>query len=96
MQDVMIASPDFRCERCAVLEVDHAAHRQTRSGLVLIGLGAVVLGFAVLMWMANWNPGEGGIGDDDGMGLLFYVGTGAVGLFGIGFGMLKYRPRLKH
>ena len=53
-----VPSPELRCETCAVAEVDATARASTRKGLALVGVGIAVLLLAVLMWRANWNPGE--------------------------------------
>jgi hypothetical protein len=95
VQPGAVASPELRCEACAVLEVEEERRRETRTGLTLVAAGIALLVLTIVMWRANWNPGDDP-GNDDSMGLIFYVATGAIGLFGIGFGMITFRPRLRH
>ena len=94
MQPVEVV-PEFRCETCAVLEVDRAAKRNTRDALKLIAVGGVLMLITVLMWGADFNPGYDSVSMTDGMGALFYVAFTGIGFLGIGFGMLTFRRRLR-
>jgi hypothetical protein len=87
--------PEFRCETCAVLEVDQAAKRNTRNALKLIAVGGVLMLLAVLMWQADFNPGYDSERPTDGMGALFYVATAGSSCVVIGLGMLKFRRRVR-
>lgn len=69
MQPVEVV-PEFRCKTCAVLEVDHAAKRNTRNALKLVAVGGVLLLFTVLMWGADFIPGYDSLSMTDGMGAL--------------------------
>ena len=86
----------FRCESCAVAEVDEAARTRTRQGLTLIAVGIGLSVFAALMWGAGWNPLEDRATVSDGsFGLIGYVAFGAIACFALGIAQLAYRPRLR-
>jgi hypothetical protein len=93
-QPVIMPVDDFRCETCAVGEVDEAATRETRAGFKFLVAGAVLIVLAVLMGMAGWNPGDDPH-SDEGWGLLPYVASGGLGLLGLACGAFRYRPPLR-
>ena len=86
---------EFRCETCAMEEVDRAVRANWNKGLGLLAVGAVLLLFAALMWGANWNPGYEPHSYDSGMGLFFYVFFGAIGAIGCGLALVKFRRKLR-
>ena len=87
-------TPSFRCEHCISAEADAAAARTRRRALAFIGAGALLLVVAALIWSTGRDFTVGG-GYADEMPLAVWVGVAAVGLAGIGFGMLRFRPKLQ-
>jgi len=89
-----LAVAGFQCNTCIAAAVDAEAKRTRNRALLLIGAGVVLVLLAALLWSANVDnfrmPGYGRR-----MPLPVYVGIAGVGCAGIGFGMLRYRPKLK-
>ncbi|HVK89264.1 MAG TPA: hypothetical protein VM513_34315 [Kofleriaceae bacterium] len=92
-----VAMPgEFRCEACAVAEVDAEARRKRRTALVMLAWGAALFALAAVMWMNDWNPGYDPESLTDGMGAFFLVGGASTVLILIALGMLlRHRPRLR-
>jgi hypothetical protein len=85
--------PEFRCETCAVVEVDQAAKRNTRNALKLIAVGGVLMLLTVLMWRTDFNPGSDSEHPEG--SILFYVAIAGSSCVVIGLAMLKLRRRLR-
>lgn len=92
VHDVSLPTPGFRCEACIVAESDAAAARTRRRAFGLFGIGLALLALAALMWSTGRDLS---FGERNGTPLAVYVGAAGIGCFGIGFGMLRYRPKLK-
>ncbi|MGE5185039.1 MAG: hypothetical protein ACM31C_23380 [Acidobacteriota bacterium] len=88
------ATSDYRCEDCAVLEVDEAARRQRRTALKLVGLGVILAAIAIVLATNGIDFGYTR-GDDDSGPLWMLAGIGALGCFGVALGLVTYRPRLR-
>jgi len=91
VHDVSTPTPGFRCESCIVADSDASARRTRHRALALFAGGAILLAIAALLWMVRFddNPLERTTP------LPLYIGFAGIGMFGIGAGMLRYRPRLK-
>ena len=93
VQEGATAVPGLRCDQCIAAGVDETARRTRNHAMKLIGAGAVLLVLAALLWSA---------GVDNGVShgwrttpLPVWVGFAAVGCVGVGFGMLRFRPKLE-
>ena len=85
-------TPGFTCEVCISAEVDAAAARTRRHALAFLGAGALLLAVVALLWSTGRDLDLGGWAR---MPLSIWVGVAAVGCFGIGVGMLRFRPKLQ-
>ena len=93
MHDVSVPTPGFQCETCIITAADAAAAKTRRRALGLFAIGAVLLVIAVLLWSTGRDLIIGMKAGD--FPLAVWVGIGAVGCFGVGAGMLRYRPKLE-
>jgi hypothetical protein len=93
----VIPVDEFRCEACAVAEVDEVAMKERREGLRFLLVGGILLALTIILGLAGWNPLETNYHRDfeRAPGLLPMFAIGGVGLLGIGIGAFKYRPTLR-
>lgn len=91
IHEIARPTPSFRCEHCIAAEVDAAAARTRRRAFSLFGIGALLLLVTALLWSTGRNF------DQDGWStpLPLEIGFAALGCFGVGVGMLRFRPKLR-
>lgn len=92
IHDVSVPTPAFRCEPCIAAEVDAHAARTRRRALGWFGAGVALLVLGWLVWAAGLDTDLGGFANGS---LGFYVVVAGFGCFGMGAGMLRFRPKLK-
>ena len=91
--DGELALPNARCPACEESAGAEAARKRRRSGLVMLGCSAVLVGIMVLMLRTGFDiESDWDSGDD----LFVWVFMGAVSLLSLGLSQLpKLRRSLK-
>jgi hypothetical protein len=92
IQEGAIAVPGLRCDRCIAAGVDAQARRTRTHAMTLISAGAVFLMFAALLWNAGVDDARH---HGSHLPLPVWVGILGIGCAAVGFGMLRYRPKLE-
>ena len=75
------------------MDADATARRTRNRALALFAGGAILIALAALLWMAGFD--EDPSRRYGRMPVPLWVGIAGVGMFGIGAGMLRFRPRLR-